>query len=174
MKQSALLLFNKEAIQKSTTGIANYLSGLFNTPPACEREKINRRVNFLRWGLGFIYLWFGVLKFFPHLSSAEQLAGTTIELMSFGFLTPNISLPLLALWETGIGLALLTGKLQRIAIFSLYFHVAGTLLPLILLPEQTWSTPLVAASLEGQYIFKNLITVGAAFVINATEGCSEL
>jgi uncharacterized membrane protein YphA (DoxX/SURF4 family) len=170
MNQSAIFLFNKQNIQKFGAVITNYF---FRLPSACERKKINWRVNFLRWGLGFIYLWFGVLKFFPNLSSAEQLAGTTIELMSFGFLTPNISLPMLALWETAIGLALLTGKFQRIAIFSIFFHVAGTLAPLFLLPEQTWSAPPFAASLEGQYIFKNLITVGAALVINAAEGCRK-
>jgi uncharacterized membrane protein YphA (DoxX/SURF4 family) len=125
----------------------------------------------LRWGLGFIYLWFGALKFFPNLSSAEHLAGATIEIMSFGYVTPDISLPLLAIWETAIGLALLTGKFERTAVLSLYFHVAGTLAPLVLLPELTWSTPPMAASLEGQYIFKNLVTVGAAMVIAATQEC---
>jgi hypothetical protein len=59
----------------------------------CNRSKINRRVNFSRWGLGFIYLRFGVLKFFPNLSSAEGLTEATIEIMTFGYLTPRISLP---------------------------------------------------------------------------------
>jgi uncharacterized membrane protein YphA (DoxX/SURF4 family) len=152
-------------------GAIYYLLEWLRAPSACRRNKINRRVNFLRWGLGFSYLWFGALKFFPDLSSAEGLASATIEIMTFGLVTPHISLPLLALWETAIGLALLAGKFQRAAIWSLYFHVAGTLVPLVLLPEQTWTTPLVAASLEGQYIFKNLITVGAALVISAAEGC---
>lgn len=140
---------------------------------ACHQNKLNWSVNFLRWGLGFIYLWFGALKFFPNLSSAEHLAGATIEMMSFGYLMPDISLPLLAVWETTIGLALLTGKFERAAVLSLYFHVAGTFATLVLLPEQTWSTPPFAASLEGQYIFKNLVTIGAALVINATQGCRK-
>lgn len=173
MKQSELFLSGKKAAQISVTGIADYFIAFFSASPVCEREKVSWRVRLLRFGLGFIYLWFGVLKFFPNLSSAEQLAGTTIELMSFGLLTPDLSLPLLALWETGIGLALLTGKFQRAAVFSLYFHVAGTLAPLFLLPEQTWSAPPFAASLEGQYIFKNLVTVAAALVISAAEGCRK-
>lgn len=144
-----------------------------NAESACQQNEINRSVNFLRWALGFIYLWFGALKFFPNLSSAEDLAGTTIEMMTFGFLIPAVSLPLLAVWETAIGAALLTGKFQRAAILSLYFHVAGTLAPLVLLPEQTWNTPLLAASLEGQYIFKNLVTVGAAMVIATTKECRK-
>jgi uncharacterized membrane protein YphA (DoxX/SURF4 family) len=163
----------KEAFLKSAADIITLIFNRLNPPPACERTLINRRVDLLRRALGFIYLWFGALKFFPHLSSAEGLAGATLEFMTFGYLTPTISLPLLALWETAIGLALLTGKFQRLAVFSLYLHVAGTLVPLVLIPEQTWSAPPFAASLEGQYIFKNLVTVGAALVISATEGCRK-
>ncbi len=123
MRQITTNLMNKEIIFKSAAEIFKHFLSLFGASPACEKQKINWGVNILRWGLGFIYLWFGVLKFFPQLSSAEQLAGTTIELMTFGLLKPAVSLPLLALWETAIGLALLTGKYQRIAVFSLYFHV---------------------------------------------------
>jgi uncharacterized membrane protein YphA (DoxX/SURF4 family) len=117
--------------------------------------------------LGFIYLWFGGLKFFPGLSPAEQLAGTSIEMMTLGYVAPALSLPLLGVWETAIGMALLSGRFQRPAILSLYLHVGGTLLPLVLLPDVTWSAPPIAASLEGQYIFKNLITIGAALVVGA-------
>lgn len=145
---------------------------LLTASPICNRNEIAWRVNFLRWGLGFIYLWFGGIKFFPGLSSAEGLAGSTIEIMTLGYLTPHLSLPLLGVWETAIGLALLTGKFQRWAILSLYVHVGGTLLPLVLLPELTWSMPPLAASLEGQYIFKNLITVGGALVVSAMT-CSD-
>lgn len=173
MRQTITNLSAKEAIYKSAAEIGDFFLRQMNPPPACEKTLINRRVDFLRWSLGFIYLWFGALKFFPNLSSAENLAGETLQIMTFGYLMPHISLPLLALWETAIGLALLTEKFQRAALISLYFHVAGTLVPLVLLPEQTWSYPLLAASLEGQYIFKNLITIGAALVINAAQGCRK-
>ncbi len=134
--------------------------------PACTPDEMSWRVNVLRWGLGFIYLWFGVLKLFPGLSSAEAIAGASIELMSFGLLQPEVSLPLLGLAEAIIGAALLTDRFLRLAILSIYFHVAGTLVPLVLLPEMTWSRPPIAASLEGQYIFKNIVTVGAALAIS--------
>ncbi len=149
MPQITTNLTDTDKIDNRTAGIASIFFKRLTEPSVCQRGKINRRVNFLRRGVGFIYLWFGILKFFPNLSSAEHLAGTTIEMMTFGYLIPSVSLPLLAVWETAIGAALLTGKFQRAAILSLYFHVAGTLLPLVLLPEQTWNTPLVSASLEG-------------------------
>lgn len=147
--------------------------------PACSRNEMTWRVNVLRWGLGFIYVWFGALKLFPGLSSAEGLAGASIEIMTLGYFTPDISLPLLGIWEAAIGLALLTGTFGRAAIVFIYIHVAGTLMPLVLLPELTWSQPPIAASLEGQYIFKNLVTVGGALVISAMTpfknevGCVE-
>jgi uncharacterized membrane protein YphA (DoxX/SURF4 family) len=173
MRQITVNLSTKETITKSTFDIILSVFKWLKPPQACERSSINRSVDLLRWALAFIYLWFGALKFFPQLSSAEGIAGATLEIMTFGYLTPTISLPLLALWETAIGLALLTGKFQRPAVYSLYFHVAGTLVPLVLFPEQMWSTPPFAASLEGQYIFKNLVTVGAALVISANEGCRK-
>lgn len=171
MRQMTFDLSKKAGVSDLAAGASRHIRERFTGPSACRPRDVSRSVGFLRRGLGFIYLWFGFLKFFPELSSAEHLAGATIEMMSFGVLAPHISLPLLALWETLIGLALLAGKFRRAAVYSIYFHVAGTFAPLFLLPEITWSAPPFAASLEGQYIFKNLITIGAALVINAGDGC---
>lgn len=168
---------NMHWTKRATSKVAGTLRRAISTP-FCDPNEMAWRVNVLRWGLGFIYLWFGGLKMFPGLSSAELLAGSSIEIMTFGYLTPDLSLPLLGVWEAAIGLALLTGRFRRLAIVSLYAHVAGTLAPLVILPELTWSKPPIAASLEGQYIFKNMITIGGALVISAmncskdTSGCS--
>lgn len=144
-----------------------------NISPVCSADNITWRVNFLRRGLGIIYLWFGALKFIPGFSPAEALATVTMQTVTFGHLTPDVSLPVIAAWEAAIGLGLLTGKFQRAAILLLYIHVGGTLLPLVLLPNHTWSKFLVAPSLEGQYIFKNLITVGGALVVGAMARCNR-
>jgi uncharacterized membrane protein YkgB len=40
-------------------------------------------IHLLRLSLGIIFLWFGVLKFFPGASPAQSLAGETIEALSF-------------------------------------------------------------------------------------------
>lgn len=173
MRETTAGLFQKTTIVRLAEKIFNFSSKRADAPRACAKDSINRRVVFLRWGVGFIYLWFGGLKFFPNLSPAESLAGETLKLMTLGFFPPDLALFFLAVWETAIGAALLAGKFQRLAILSLYLHAAGTFFPLFLFPDQTWHTPLVAASLEGQYIFKNLVTIGAALVINATEGCRK-
>ena len=47
----------------------------------------------VRIALGIVFLWFGVLKFFPNLSPAELLAARTIERLTFGAVQPDISLP---------------------------------------------------------------------------------
>src|SRR3712207_2302913 len=38
----------------------------------------------LRLGMGIVYFWFGLLKFFPGASPAEDLAARTIAQMTFG------------------------------------------------------------------------------------------
>lgn len=122
----------------------------------------------LRVSLGTVFLWFGVLKFFPGLSPAEDLAARTITALTFGAVGPAVSLPVLATWETAIGLGLVTGRCLRAALLLLFAQMAGTVLPLFFFPGETWSRLPYAATLEGQYIIKNLVLVSAGLVIGAT------
>lgn len=121
----------------------------------------------LRIALGVVFLWFGVLKFFPGLSTAETLAARTIAKLTFGYLTPDTSLPLLAAWESAIGLGLLTGRLMRVTLGLLFLQMIGTFLPLVYFPAETWRYPFVP-TLEGQYIIKNGVLVAAGIVLGAT------
>ncbi len=122
----------------------------------------------LRVGLGVIFLWFGVLKFFPNLSPAEELATKTIQTLTFGIVQPDLALPLLAALETLIGLGLITGKFMRITLLLLLFQMLGTVTPLVLFPSQTFTQFPYAPTLEGQYIIKNVVLVAAGLVIGAT------
>ena len=122
----------------------------------------------LRCGLGIVFLWFGALKFFPGASPAEALAARTIEVMSFGLIGPSVSLPGLAVWESLIGLGLLTGRYLRATLFLLALQMLGTLTPLLFFPAETFSIFPYAPSLEGQYIIKNVVLIGAAMVVGAT------
>jgi uncharacterized membrane protein YphA (DoxX/SURF4 family) len=125
-------------------------------------------ITLLRWSVGIVFLWFGVLKFFPNLSPAELLAARTIEALTFGIVQPNVSLPVLAAWEVAIGLGLITGLFPRVVIALLLAQMAGTLTPLLLFPQETWSRFPIAPTLEGQYIIKNMVLISAALVIGAT------
>jgi uncharacterized membrane protein YphA (DoxX/SURF4 family) len=122
----------------------------------------------LRFSLGIVFFWFGILKFFPNLSPAEDLASRTIEVLSFGVVKPAFSVPVLAAWEVAIGVGLITGWFMRVTIALLLVQMLGTLTPLVLFPAETWKVFPISPTLEGQYIIKNLVLVSAALAIGAT------
>lgn len=125
-------------------------------------------ITLLRVALGIIFFWFGILKFFHNLSEAEDLAGRTISLLSFGFISPLVSMPILAAWECAIGLGLIFGKFLRFTLLLMFLQMPGTFLPLVFFMSETWKEFPYAPSLEGQYIIKNLVLLGAGIVIGAT------
>ncbi|WP_026370300.1 DoxX family membrane protein [Kallotenue papyrolyticum] len=122
----------------------------------------------LRVGLGLVFFWFGVLKFVPGLSPAQDLATRTIELLTFGLIPPAAALLILAAWETLIGLGLISGRFLRTTILLLLVQMAGTITPLFLFPGETFTVVPIAPTLEGQYIIKNIVLISAALVIGAT------
>jgi uncharacterized membrane protein YphA (DoxX/SURF4 family) len=128
----------------------------------------------LRISLGIVFLWFGVLKFFPGLSPAQDLAARTIEQLSFGLVPPAVSLPVLAAWEVLIGLGLLSGRFLRATLLLLAVQMLGTLTPLVLFPAETFTVFPIAPTLEGQYILKNMVLIAAAMVVGATVRGGQL
>ena len=140
-------------------------------------DRIDRRITgfmaqygitLLRVSLGIVFLWFGLLKFFPGLSPAQDLATNTIEQLTFGIVEPSVSIYILATWETLIGLGLITGLFLRAALFLLFLQMLGTLAPLVLFPDQTFVQFPYAPTLEGQYIMKNMVLISAALVVGST------
>ena len=123
---------------------------------------------FLRFSLGVVFLWFGFLKFFPGLSPADQIATATITKLTFGIVKPNISIIILAIWETLIGLGLISGKFLRVTLFLLFTQMMGAMTPLLLFPAETFTQIPYAPTLEGQYIIKNLVLISAGMVVGAT------
>lgn len=125
-------------------------------------------IGLLRVSLGIVFLWFGILKFFPGLSPAQELAGRTITRLTFGLLSPETALLLLAGLETAIGLGLVTGWALRLTLLLLGFQMLGTVTPLFLFPAEAFAAFPFAPTLEGQYIIKNLVLVSAGIVLGAT------
>ncbi|MFM2019507.1 MAG: hypothetical protein RL718_88 [Actinomycetota bacterium] len=119
-------------------------------------------ITFLRFAIGVVFIWFGALKTVGELSPAYDLVAATVY-----WLTPEIIVPLLGLWEIAIGLAFLFTPLTRIAILLLALQMPGTFLPLVLLPEVCFTVFPVGLTLEGQYIVKNLVIIGSALVIGS-------
>ena len=120
-------------------------------------------ITFLRYSLGVIYIWFGILKPFG-LSPAQELVENTV----YWFDNPKTFVPILGWWEVVIGLTICIKPLIRVSIFLLFIQMPGTFLPLILLPEVCFNNFPFGLTLEGQYIIKNLIIISAALVVGST------
>lgn len=135
-------------------------------------EPLDRRVTrwladysipILRVLLGVVFFWFGLLKLFPGMSPAEDLVKATIF-----FIDPDLFFPVLAVWEMVIGLGLVFGRAMRLTLLLLFLQLPGTVLPLFILPDVTWQYIPYSPTVEGQYIIKNLVLVGAGLVLGAT------
>ena len=118
----------------------------------------------MRVGLGIVFFWFGALKLVPGLSPAEDLVRNTTY-----FVNPDWFIPVLALWEMAIGLGLIIGgRTMRLTLLLLFLQMPGTALPLVILPEAVWTQFPYGLTLEGQYIVKNLVLIGAGLVLGGT------
>ncbi len=117
----------------------------------------------LRIGLGIVFFWFGALKLFPGASPAEALVRNTIY-----FIDPDIFQPVLAVWEMLIGLGLIFGIYMRLTLLLLFAQMGGTAMPLVVLPEVVWRDFPFVLTMEGQYIIKNLVIIGAALSLGGT------
>lgn len=122
-----------------------------------------------RWGvptvrvaLGVVFVWFGALKVFD-VSPAADLVAATVYLVPAAYFVP-----VLGVWEVLIGLCLLYRPLIRLGILLLFLQLPGTFLPLVLLPDVTFRSVPVVLTVEGQYVVKNLVLIGAALVVGST------
>lgn len=122
----------------------------------------------LRVSLGIVFFWFGVLKFFPGLSPAQDLATRTISMLTFGQIPPEASILILATWECLIGLGLIFGIAMRATLLLLFLQMLGTITPLFFFPQEVFTRIPYAPTLEGQYIIKNMVLISAGLVIGAT------
>lgn len=94
------------------------------------------------------------------MSPAETIAMETIHELTFGLLRPDVSLILLAIWETGLGLLLIFGLLNRFAILLALVHMLLTFTPFLFFPELTFTQAPFGLTLLGQYIMKNIVFLG--------------
>ena len=122
-------------------------------------------LSLLRISIGIVFVWFGVLKFFPGLSPAQDLAIRTITLLTFNLVPEILIINGLALWEVLIGIGLISGKFMRETLFLLFLQMIGTFSPVFLFPSEVFTEIPYAPTLEGQYIIKNIVIISAAIVL---------
>ena len=130
---------------------------------------MNQTIKLIRLSLGIIFLWYGMLKFFPTLSPAEALATQTIDILFFGLISPSVSIKLLAILEVSIGIGFLFGFYTRVVVVVFIGHMICTFAPLFILPELSFTHAPFAFTLVGQYIVKNIVFILAGILIYQNE-----
>jgi len=126
-------------------------------------------ITFVHVALGILFFWFGVLKFFPRTFACRAAWVRTIEHITLYMVPSSIALPILAAWECQIGIGLFTGVALRATLLLLFAQMLGTLLPLALVPLETFIIFPVAPTLECRCIIKNVVLISAA--IGTVQRC---
>lgn len=136
------------------------------------RDWLNRySIDVLRISLGLVFSGFGILKFFPGVSPAEDLATRTVETLTLGSLSGDAALWVTAAVECFIGVTLATGRLLRTGLVVLATALVGILSPLVLFFGDMFPG---APTLEAQYVLKDLVLAAAGLVIGANALGSRL
>ena len=124
-----------------------------------------RKNSLLQISIGFVYFWFGFLKFFHGVSPAEDLATNTIQILTFSIFPSEVSILLLAVMEVFIGLFLLLNLYRKKIILLALAHMLCTFAPLLLFKDASFSNSPFIPTLLGQYIAKNIIIVSALITL---------
>ena len=147
----------------------NLRGELFNRIDIKVTEWMSRNgLPILRISVGLIFVWFGGLKFAEGMSPAQDLAIRTIQQLSFNLVPEKTIIIGLAIWEVAIGIGLIFKLFLRETLLLLFLQMLGTFTPVFLFPNEVFVQFPLALTFEGQYIFKNLVIVGAAIVLGAT------
>ena len=122
----------------------------------------------LRVSLGSIFVLFGVLKFFPNVSPAQELATQTTGVLTFGLVPAGLAIVLVAALECTIGFGLISGRFPRLTLVLLCFQMIGAMSPLLLFSGELFGGPYHAPTLLGQYVLKDVVLVSVGLVLGST------
>lgn len=129
-----------------------------------KKHQMNK-LKFLAISIGIIYVWFGMLKFFPNVSAAEILATKTVETLTLHLIPAKFGYFMLAMIEVIIGLGLIIGWKQTIFVKIALGHMFFTFAPLFLFPEESFTAAPYGFTIVGQYIMKNIVIIMALFLL---------
>jgi uncharacterized membrane protein YkgB len=118
---------------------------------------------FTRVSLFIVYFWFGLLKIVG-LSPAEPLVHYLFNVTLSHLLSFQTFLIIFGIIECFIGIIWLFPKLSEVAYFVVIFHLVLTVIPMVALPEITWTGAFIP-TLVGQYIIKNLLLISSAMFV---------
>jgi hypothetical protein len=118
-----------------------------------------RGITLLRLSLSAICIWYGILKIIG-ISPAEQLVFRATH-----WIGVHNFVVFLGFIQLLTGLLLAIKKFLRLGLLMLFLQFPGKFLPLFLNPEDCFTVFPFGLTLEGQYIFKNLVFISAALVL---------
>ncbi len=144
------------------TSVASYREQFDELDDMIAAQMDRWSIPVLRVAIAVVFIWFGALKVFG-ISPAGELVASTVYIVD-----PATFVPILGIWEVVIGICLLYRPLIRLGIFLLFLQLPGTFLPIVLLPEVVFTSFPYGLTVEGQYIIKNLVIIGAALGIGGT------
>lgn len=130
---------------------------------------MDKKFKILRYSIGSIFLLFGILKFFPQLSPAENIGIETVRILTFHILPESICILALAIFEITIGLLLISGKYPKFSVTIAIIHLLCTFTPFIFFPESVFNLDMNSLSLLGQYIIKNVVIISSLLIIYPSE-----
>ncbi|MGH3718394.1 MAG: hypothetical protein ACRDRI_06025 [Pseudonocardiaceae bacterium] len=156
----------------SKSSVVGLLAAVEEWEVAIHRWLVSYSMTALRISVGLVTFGFGILKYFPGVSPAQDLVLAAVRVLTFGLVpavVPNsVVMVLLATVECVIGLSLITGRGLRVTSYLLMSWVLGILSPLVLLPTRLFDGPGHMPTLEGQYVLKDVILLAAAMAIITT------
>lgn len=126
-------------------------------------------VPFLRVSLGLVFLGFGLLKFAPGVSPAEDISARTVDALSLGIVEGRFATVLVAMMETTIGHCLVTGRRIKLGLALLSMAMVGVLSPLVLFPGDLFDGKYNAPTIVGQYVLKDIVLLAGTLVVLAWE-----
>ena len=122
-------------------------------------------IDLIRVSLAVVFIWFGALKVIGQSPVAELVARTVY------WVSPDVFVPFLGVWETVVGLGLLLGVALRVTLFLFWLQLAGTFLVLLLRPDIAFQGghPFLLTA-EGEFVIKNLVLISGGLVVGSTVG----
>lgn len=157
----------------STTPIPTVVASTTTPAPTAEREPFwladvadvvialfkPLAIPMLRLALAVVYIWFGALK----IAGVSPVADLVAVMLPF--LPEQVAVVGLGVAEVVLGLALAIGVLVPWVCAVMIGHLAGTFLVGLVQPALVYVDNPLVATLEGEFIAKNLVLVTALIVV---------
>jgi len=106
-----------------------------------HHQLVLHSISALRIAVGAIFLGFGVLKYFPGVSPAQNLTEATTHILFLGLVPGSVAVVMIATLECFIGICLLANRWMRIATWLLAIEFVGILAPVFVLPARLFAGP---------------------------------